>query len=231
MHLWQRIPILSGMIKSRVIQQGWNRPVVQLSLPENEVVTPIVPLIIPWCNYYLNVPPASTAILTSPDGNQSMFTTGEYLDLDQGSYGVQFVDMSQRMTPLHNVTACSSDAWNVTLDVNIIWQVRNPLQLANISHPIHTLIDLCRAASVNFIQTQTHDRLVPASDVEAMSESEIANGILERLVNNPALAGFRFININIPKRQGDPQRMEKIQQSMVKQTEAQHATCVSKLRS
>jgi hypothetical protein len=221
MEWWQKIPVLSSAIKSRVINQGRNRPVVQLSLPENEAVTPIVPLMIPWSKYYLNVPPNSAAVVTSPDGRQFLVTTGGYLDIEQGSYGVQFVDMSQRMTQLHNVMACSSDAWNVTLDVNIIWQVRNPLQLANISHPIHTLIDLCRAATVNFIQTQTHDRLVPASDVVAMSESEIANGILERLANNPALAGFRFININIPKRQGDPQRMEKIQQSMVKQTEAQ----------
>ena len=221
MDWWQKIPILSSLIKSNVINQGRNRPVVQLSLPENEVITPIVPLIIPWDKYYLNVPPTSNAILTSPDGRQLIYNMGGYLDLQQGSYGVQFIDMSQRLTRLHNVNASSSDAWDVTLDLDITWQVGNPLQLANISHPIHTLIDLCRAATVNFIQTQTHDRLVPASDMVTMSEVEIANGILERLAKNPALGGFRFININIPKRQGDAQRMEKIQQSMVKQTEAQ----------
>ena len=76
--------------------QGQRRGVKELEFSNHTIVTPLIQFKVPFWGYYLNVPPATVAVVTHPDGQRSFYSQGGMVDLGPGKYGVQFVDMRQR---------------------------------------------------------------------------------------------------------------------------------------
>ncbi len=210
---------------------GRRRSPPSVDFSENEVVKSFGQFKIPWGGEYLNLPPNVAVVISFPDGQQRAYQTGGILNLPMGVYGRKFVDMSRRYMNMPRVKATTSDSWTVSLQIEVTWQVSDPLMIANTKKPIHALRDLCRAATIDFIQSNPHDLLVSSPEVEPMEEEKIANSILKRIRKNPALVGFNFVNINVLDRRGDPKRLEKRQAGMVQLEEIERKVAVEDKRS
>lgn len=211
------IPIISDI----VAYFGRKRNITSLTFGEDELVKPLAKLDIPWYGAYLNLPTAVAAVITAPEGWQMVYKSGGVINSPPGKYGVHFVDMRQRRTQLPGIQAISSDAWKISMTIELNWQVADPQKIVNTHQPFHTLVNQVKAAVVNFIRSQPHDGLVSAPKVPAIAEMIITQDILRQVRANPALSGFNFINISVLTRQGDPERIQKVHQSMLQKTETQ----------
>ncbi len=206
---------------------GRQRSVKPAQFADNELIKPITPLKTYFLfGAYLNLPPNVAAVVTYTDGQQTMFRTGGLLTLPPGSYGLQYVDIRQQRTYLPDVRADTLDAWQVTLALDITWQVRTPLQIVTTNRPYQALINECRAAAINFIQSRNHDKLIPAREGTPLEDTEISEAILNQLRASPTLNGFHIYGIKVLERRGDPLRLDKIRESNVEQTKYQQALLV-----
>lgn len=221
------LPLISTIVEFF----GRRRSPISVDFTEHEIVKLLGEFQIPWWGEYLNLPPNVAAVISFPSGQQRPYRTGGLLNLPVGRYGLKFVDMSRRYINLSRVQATTSDAWNVTLQIEVTWQVNDPLLIANTKKPIYALNDLCRAAIIDFINSTPHDSLVSSPEIEPIKEKKVAEDILDRLEKNPALAGFNFININVLERRGDPKRLEKRQAGMVQLEEIERKVAVEDKRS
>jgi hypothetical protein len=168
---------------------------------------------------YVKVPQQTAVVITSVDGKQEVYLEGRVIRRPIGPYDIQYIDMKQRTTRITNIRAKSSDAWDVLLSIDVTWQVKNPLVVLKGSEPFQTLCNLCRSATVDFIQSKIHDNLVASPGAQPLPESEISAGILERISVYPAVRGFTFHNINVIEKRGDPKRIYKLEAAMVRKTE------------
>jgi len=171
------------------------RPVEDILFGENELVKPLRQLKIPWYGAYLNMPAAVSAVISSPEGKQVVFASGGLLNLPEGIYGLKYVDMKQRSTYISNIQIKSKDAWQVSVDLEAIWRVNDPILITNTQNPLLNLVDICRSTSVDVIQSYPHDGVVASPEVEPIQESKLSNKILERLNNRLDLRGFHFISV------------------------------------
>jgi|GEM_PF-3406102 len=162
---------------------------------------------------YLGLPPNVAAVVTSRDGQQSQYRTGGLLNLPHGLYSLQYVDMRQQRTILYDIHADTLDAWQVTLTLEIIWQVRSPLQVIAIHRPWQAFTNECRAAAINFIQSHNHDTLIPARQSTPLEDTEISEAIQNQVRASPTFNGFQLLGIKVLERRGDPLRLDKIRAS------------------
>lgn len=182
--------------------------------------------------YYLNMAPNVNCVVVHPSGQVEAHVSGGLKPFIPGKYLLRYVDMREHSALLSDVEAYSKDAWRVRLTLDLVWQVRDPLRVARMADPRGMLIERCMAAIANYIQSQPYDRLIALPEVEAGPEDEkrIVADILERLRNNRALNGFRFINLSILGRQGDPDYTEIIKQQMNQVAEARRDLLVAEAR-
>jgi hypothetical protein len=211
MEKWLGFPLVTPVLEFF----GRRKPVMTNNLAENDLFTPVLPLNVPVWGRYLNLPAAVAAVISFPDGRQSVHKEGGVLRLPPGNYGVHYVNMRRQIVHLPNVQAKSKDGWGVVLAVDITWQIKQPSQIVNTQQPLQTLENLCRAAVVNFIQSTSHNELVSTPGVTPLKEEEIARGILDRLSANPGLSGFQFISVNLLTRQGDPDLIKTLREQVL----------------
>ena len=170
-----------------------------------------------WRSAVLRVPNFMSAILTHPSGHKQVFCNGDhYLGLPIGSYTVQFVRMAQQTTPIPPVQGKSQDAWDVALELEIVWRVIRPGRVIHSQHLIHTLVSTCRAVVTDFIRSLPHDNLIQVpGETQAISEEEITRSLRVNLKQRKIFDGLEILDIILVNRQGDQRRTEVVQNAIV----------------
>jgi len=211
--------IFSAFVEMR----GRQRPQVSFDEDDDEIIRKPVPLHIPafnWWGHYLNMAPNVSCVVVHPNGRSETHATGGLRPFIPGRYQLIYVDMREQSSLLSDVEAHSSDAWRVRLTVELSWQVRDAWRVARMTDPRAQLHERCTAAIVNYIQSQPYEKLIATPETSPLDEAQIMSEIMERFSKNRALTGFRFNQVSVLGRLGDPDRTQKIKDAMIKVEEA-----------
>jgi hypothetical protein len=154
--------------------------------------------------YYLSLPAMTAAIITYPDGQKKVFQVGGFVDLQNGAYTIQYVDLRER--PLtFAVTDTTRDGPKVSLTISINYKVQDFFEITNVAKPLDALLTTCEAAVRKFISTHHHHEIIgEPGNKRVISNDEIAKSIKEQVAQNQACRVFDLINVLIKERYGDP---------------------------
>jgi len=154
--------------------------------------------------YYLNLPAMTAAMITCPGGEKKVFRVGGYIDLQNGAYTIQYVDLRER--PLtFSVTDTTRDGSKVSLTVSINYKVQDFFEVTNVVKPLDALLTACEAAVRKFISTHHHHEITgEPGNKRIISNDEIAKSIKEQVAQNQACGVFDLINVLIKEKYGDP---------------------------
>lgn len=199
--------------------RGRRRPVKAVDFGLGELVKPLTSLKISMMGEYLCLPGAVAAVITQPNGTQIVHSIGGLLSYPPGIYGLQYVDMRQQRLHLQSLRANSDDALQVTLTLDIIWQVDDVIPAVNMDQPHAAWRSACKAAVLKVIQSNSHDRLVPVPGSTPISDDEIQNAICDEITATPGLSAFKIIEVKVLSRQGDPERLGKVREASVAATQ------------
>jgi hypothetical protein len=110
----------------------------------------------------LDVPPGSWGVCYQSDVAPAILETGSHWLMGRRSAEalVQWVDATQHRHALPAVSGVSLDGWKITLEVQVIFQVNDPLQIVQVAEPLATLEAVCRAAILAQIETMPHEALL-----------------------------------------------------------------------
>ena len=186
-------------------------------IPSGEIASKPHQIYVPFRGKFVRISSFMSAVFTHPNGCKQILNRGErYLDLPVGSYTVQLVNMRQQSTLLPPVQGISQDAWDVALELEIVWKVLYPARVIQSQGFLHILISTCRAVIMDFIRSVPHDRIVQVpGNPQTISEEEITSAIYTRLRNRKIFDGLAILDIILVNRYGDQRRTEVVQNAIV----------------
>ncbi|MFZ5818302.1 MAG: SPFH domain-containing protein [Chloroflexota bacterium] len=153
---------------------------------------------------YLPLRAMTVAIITYPNGQKKFFNEGGFIDLPNGVYTIQYVDLRDR-TLTFMVTDTTRDGPKVSLNVSINYKVSDFFEITNVAKPLDALFAACEAAVRKFITTHRYHQIIGEPDNEqVISDDEIARSIKDQVANNQACRAFWLMDVVIKERYGDP---------------------------
>ncbi len=194
-----------------------NRADLNLPIPSGEITSRPYRIDIPFRGRLLRIPPLMSAVFTHPNGCRQVLGGGErYLNLPVGSYTVQLVSMQQQSTLLPPVQGTSQDAWDVALELEIVWKVLHPVRVIQSQNFLHVLISTCRAAILDFIRALPHDRIIQVPDQpQTISAEEISRALYAQLRQKKIFEGLAILDLILINRHGDQRRTKVVQNAIV----------------
>ena len=175
----------------------------------------------------LRVPPMICALVFHPSRQIDVYHCGEHiLYLPGGQYSIQYIDLRQQKTAFHDICAVSSDAWDVVMNMEVIWEVSDPVRVIKSRNFTKTFRSICNAMVINFIRQNTHDQLVSTPGEKPLTTDYIGDQIKNILQTARPFEGISITNVLIHDIQGDQRRTEIIQKSIVDTTNIEQTRLV-----
>lgn len=168
----------------------------------------------------LRVPMNVAAVLVLHTGQSKVFPQGDYyrLNLPVGPYNVYYVNCGRQSLSLEQVSAYSADSLEVSLDVEIMWQVVHPESVVATQHPLNVFKNAFIAGVKDCIQNLAHDELVGSSEQSSVSSNVIAASVKANILATRRCEGIAILDVLILNRQGDRRRTEIIQTASIETT-------------
>ena len=194
-------------VEQVVRAMGLRKPVQFVRFIKNQVATPPVSLNIPIIGYFLRIAPEQCAVIIAPDGQPKVLEAGDHLlRWPAGAYLVYYVNQKMQFHELPAIHALTSDGWEMELRIAITWKVRSPDKVITLANPFGLLSAATHSIAIDFIQSKTHNELLPTKGSQtAMSGSQISGFLSQQLQANPALGCLEFISVEILDRRGESQ--------------------------
>jgi len=211
---------------------GMWKPVQQVIFPTGEITTPLTNIEIRPLGELLRVPPFICAVMVQPDGAARIYSQGShYLRFPFGGiFTIQYVNMQAQQTYLPAVLGVTLDAWDVSLAVNIHWQVTRPEKVIGLTGFNNLLNSALQAVIVDYIRSVVHDELIPAPGGQALEAKQIGEALLRELNAGAGLRGVHFLAVLVLECRGDHRRTEVIHQATIEKATLQEQNSVEMQR-
>ena len=147
--------------------------------------------------YYLHLAENTAAIITSSIGEKQVYIDGGYQDLQEGSYTLQYVDISERFVTFPKIAATTKDGFDISLTVSITYKINNPSRIISISSPLRILFSVSTRAVKSFIATHQHSDIF---GVHPVYDDEIALYIFNKLIQHRVCKIYSLVEVIIMDR-------------------------------
>ncbi|GAB4503349.1 MAG: hypothetical protein Fur0043_03410 [Anaerolineales bacterium] len=165
--------------------------------------------------YYLSLPVMTAAMVASSNGQKMVFVEGGYINLPNGAYTVQYIDLRKR--PLtFSITDTTLDGFKVSLTISINYKICDPVEIANVAKPLDAFLAACEAAVRKIIKDHHHREILGEPDNErTITDEDMVKSIKEQISKNQACRAFLLMDVVIKERYGDSKITELEQERRV----------------
>jgi regulator of protease activity HflC (stomatin/prohibitin superfamily) len=201
---------------------GRNRGADQVEFPEDVIIMNGFPFTVSiWTGAtFMNLPPATAAVITSPDGQRLLVERGGYLELPRGVYLTQYVDLHERTKTLPKISATTSDGFTVTLSIIVSYQVTNPALIMNVDRPIQAFYAALETAVKNYIISHTHDEVIKTNlNDDTLDKRDLENYIRTEVGATRTCEAFHILNMRVQEWQGDAKNIDLRKSRLIQEKE------------
>lgn len=195
-----------GLLKSWTEFWGRHKQLLPPEFAENEIIAGPYPFNTSiFGTGFMHAFPQLDAILVTPDG-ESRLLGGGYTKLPSGTYKIYYVDRHERHTTLPDIKATTSDGAEVTISLEIIYQVTDSITIQKIRDPLDALVKGCKSTIRRIIHNHKHDDIFAErpDDPGLLPDSQISDEVLLQVSLIEACRAFDLKTVIILHRQGDP---------------------------